>query len=102
MQIDAPDHEVAPCAGAGVESLASKPDLKVVTLHATNFRDVAGTLRQLADDIEAGRYGDVESCGVVIHGDGLNMFGAGPNSEAPTIALLFHEGFMRLKGDFGH
>lgn len=69
---------------------------QVVTLHESNFRDPVATLRNVADDIEAGIFGDVGSVAVVVLGDTMEVFGMGQDSEAPSIALLLHAGFMRL------
>lgn len=65
-------------------------------LRDTNFRDAVATLRKIAGEIEAGDYGEVGSVGVVLLGDRLHVMGAGPDSEAPSVALLLHAGFMRL------
>lgn len=70
--------------------------LQVVQLYETNFRDPAATLRVIADQIEAGHYGEVGSVGVVLLGDTMEVFGAGPDSEPPSVALLLHAGFTRL------
>lgn len=71
-------------------------NLKIVTLNETNFRDPAATLRNIADKIDAGGYGEVGSVGVVLLGDTMEVFGMGSDSEAPSIALLLHSGFMRM------
>ena len=71
-------------------------NLNVVTLHESNFRDPVATLRKIADDIEGGVHGEVGSVGVVILGNTMEVFGFGEDSEAPSIALLLHAGFMRL------
>lgn len=71
-------------------------DLKVVTLQESNFRDPVATMRKIADDMEAGEYGEIGSVGVVLLGDKMEVFGFGPDSEAPSVALLLHAGFMRL------
>jgi hypothetical protein len=71
-------------------------DLKVVELYPSNYRDPVATLRLIADDIEAGKYGDVGSVGLVLLGDTMEVFGIGQDAEAPSIALLLHAGFMRL------
>lgn len=68
----------------------------VVSLYDSNSRDPVATLRRLADDIEAGVYGDVGCVGVVVLGDRLNVFGMGPDSEAPSVGMLLHAGFMEL------
>lgn len=69
---------------------------KVVTLHESNFRDAAATLRVIADQIDAGEYGAIGCAGLVILGDTMEVFGMGPDSEAPSVAMLLHAGFMRL------
>lgn len=68
----------------------------VVTLYAANFRDPVAALRTLADRIEAGEYGDVGCVAVAVLGDTMEIHGCGPDSEAPSVALLFHAAFMRL------
>lgn len=74
----------------------SEPDLKIVELYGSNIRDPVATLRRIADDIEAGVYGSVGSAGLVLLGDTMEVFGFGPDSEAPSVALLLHAGFLRL------
>lgn len=74
----------------------TQPEFKVVTLNESNFRDPVATLRVIADDIEAGKYGDVTSVGLCLFGDSMEVFGMGSDAEAPTIALLLHAGFSRL------
>lgn len=70
--------------------------MKVVTLHESNFRDPVATLRVIADQIEAGKYGEVGCVAVAVLGDTLEVFGAGVDSEAPSVAMTLHAGFMRL------
>jgi hypothetical protein len=74
----------------------SAPDLKLVTLNESNFRDPVAALRKIADEIEAGDFGAVGSVGVVLFGDTMEVFGMGVDAEPPSIALLLHAGFMRL------
>lgn len=69
---------------------------EVVTLHESNYRQPAATLRKIADSIDAGIYGEVTEIGIVLLGDTMEVFGAGPGSEACSIGLLLHSGFMRL------
>ena len=73
-------------------------DLKVVDLYDSNHRDLVATLRRIADDIEAGEYGEVGCAALVIMGDSTEVFGMGEDSEPPSIALLLHGGFMKLSG----
>lgn len=72
------------------------PIAEVVTLYETNFREPVATLRKIADDIEAGSYGEVGSVAVVLLGDTMEVFGAGTDCEAPAIGLLLHAGFTRM------
>lgn len=74
------------------------PELKVVTLKDSNYRDSVATLRKIADEIEAGDFGGVGCAAVVLLGDTMEVFGMGPDSEAPAVALLLHAGFLRLAG----
>lgn len=68
----------------------------VKTIYESNFRDVPATLRRIADEIEAGNYGEVSCVGLVLLGDSLEVFGIGPDSEAPSIALVLNAGAMKL------
>lgn len=68
----------------------------VKTLYESNFRDVPATLRRIADEIEAGSYGDVGCAGLVLLGGSLEVFGMGPDSEAPSVALVLNAGAMKL------
>lgn len=69
---------------------------EVIVLHGSNYRDPVATIRKIADEIEAGKYGGVGCVGVVLLGDTMEVFGAGEDSEAPSVALLLHAGFLRL------
>jgi hypothetical protein len=70
----------------------------VVTLYESNFRDPAATLRHIADNIEAGVYGEIGSLGVVLLGDTCEVFGAGPDSDPSSTALLLQAGAHRMIG----
>jgi hypothetical protein len=70
---------------------------EVVTLFDRNFRDPASTLRAIADDIEAGRYGDVEEVAIAMNAaDTVEVFATGPHSDAGTACLLFTAAIHRL------
>lgn len=71
----------------------------VAVLHKSNFRQVVPTLRALADEIEAGKYGEVGCVAVAVLGDTLEVFGMGPDSEGPSVAALFQAGNLRLIGN---
>lgn len=74
----------------------SAPELKVVQLHESNFRDPVAALRTLADEIERGDFGAVAHVGVVVLGDTLEVFSMGIDSDVPSTGMLLHAGFMRL------
>ena len=70
--------------------------MTVVVLHKSNFRQVSASLRDIADWVDAGEYGEVGCCGLVLLGNKMEVFGFGSDSEAPSVALLLHAGFLRL------
>jgi len=72
------------------------PELKVVPLYESNYRDAVATLRKLADDIENGVYGTVQDIAVVTYGDTLEVFGMGEKTDGGTTVLLLAAGQMRL------
>ena len=69
---------------------------EVVSLYETNSRDIPAMLRRMADDIEAGTYGDVSEAAFVLCGDTLEVFGWGPDQDGATSATLLQAGAMRL------
>lgn len=71
---------------------------EVATLYESNYRDPVAVLRGLADEIEAGDYGEVGCIGVALLGDTFEVFGAGPDSDGTSVAAVLHAGFMRLVG----
>ena len=77
----------------------NKPDLKVVPIYESNFRDAAKTLRVIADQIDAGQHGTVHNLAIVLHNDDMVVFGAGPDESLAETALLLWRGFKRIAGD---
>lgn len=75
----------------------SAPNLKVVEIYPTNFRDVPGALRSVADDVENGVYGDVSCVAISMMGKKIEVFGIGPESEAPMTACLLEIGAKKLR-----
>ena len=73
--------------------------LNLVRFPRPDYLDTVKALRNLADQIEAGDFGEISSCGVVILGEGMEVFGSGPDSAAPTIALLFNAAALRFAKD---
>ncbi len=68
----------------------------IIRLYETNFRDPVATIRKIADEIEAGKYGAVGSLALVFVGNQMEVFSAGEDSEPCSTALLLHSGFLRL------
>ena len=76
----------------------STPELKVVgEIKPPEYKDPVKMLRNLADDIEAGKYGAVNSIAIATFGDdGLQVFGGGEDSVGPTIAMVFQAASMKM------
>lgn len=73
-----------------------KPDLHIVELYPSNFRDVPATLRVVADDIEAGKYGTVGELALVLMGDAVEVFGMGPEACGTSTVCLLQAGALRI------
>jgi hypothetical protein len=73
-------------------------ELKVVgKITPPDYKDPVQMLRNIADDLEAGRYGDVETIVVATNGtNGLEMFGGGRASDAQCCAFVFGAAQVRL------
>lgn len=65
-------------------------------LRDSNLLDVPGTLRRIADSIEAGEYGEVGGATLVVDGDYLEVFYAGTGEAAPNAHLLLHAGAAKM------
>lgn len=76
----------------------NKPDLKVVgEIKPSEYKDPAKMLRNLANDIEAGEFGEVTCIAIATFGDaGLEVFGGGSDSVGPTIAMMFQAASMKM------
>lgn len=61
-----------------------------------NFRDPVATLRTIANEVEAGKWGEVGCVGVVLLGDTMEVWGAGVDSEGPSTGMLLQAGALRL------
>lgn len=72
-------------------------ELKVVTLHESNYRDPVATLRLIADQIEAGEHGEVGCVALVVLGDELSVFGMGPDAEGPSVHYVLCGGARKLE-----
>lgn len=75
-----------------------KPDLKIVgEIKPPEYKDPVQMLRNLADNIEAGEYGDVETLVVALAADqGCEMFGGGRRSSLEECAFLYATAHQRL------
>lgn len=75
-----------------------KPDLKVVgEIKPPEYKDPVKMLRNLANDIEKGKYGEVTCIAIATFGDdGLQVFGGGDDSGGPTIAMVFQAASMKM------
>lgn len=73
-------------------------ELKVVgEIKPPDFKDPAKMLRNIADDIEAGVYGEVNTVVVALSGDsGFSTFGGGRQSSMEHCAFLFGTSAARV------
>jgi hypothetical protein len=70
---------------------------EVTTIYPSNFRDPVPMLRNLADAIESGKYGDVGCVAVSLLGDEMYVFGWGRDSESPSVHLMLCAGARYLE-----
>ena len=78
--------------------MTMKPDLKVVgEIAPPSYKDPVKMLRNLADDIEAGKYGDLTTIVVATWGDnGVDTFGGGMDSDLFHCTYLFGVAHTRM------
>lgn len=69
-------------------------ELRVI--YESNFREPGPTLRVIADEIEAGKHGEVSQVAVVVLGDTCEVFMVGPESNPSETALLLQAGAHRM------
>lgn len=71
-------------------------DLRAVEEFPSERANVVGSLRRLADGIEAGTYGPIRFAAVLIVGDrdGLTMFGYGKVSDLEMAGALARGGYL--------
>lgn len=74
----------------------SEDTLKVVALFESNRRDVSATLRAIADEIDAGKYGEVRQFAAVIDGAGVQVFGSGEDDNIKAAIGLLQVGAQCL------
>lgn len=68
---------------------------EVVTLYDNNFRDIVGTLRAIADEIEQDKYGDVSDFCLVMKSEELDIFHSG-EGDVGTACLLLNAAIYRF------
>jgi hypothetical protein len=78
--------------------MAEVPSLKVVgSIAPPGYKDPVHMLRKIADDIEAGEHGDIDTIVVATFGtDGLDTYGGGRDSDMFHCAYVFGAAHNRL------
>jgi hypothetical protein len=73
-------------------------DFKIVgEISPPPYKDPVQMLRNLANDIEAGKFGEIDTLVIATFGtDGLDMFGGGRDSDMFHCAYLFGAAQARL------
>ena len=69
---------------------------EVIPLYESNYRNPSATLRVIADEIDAGKYGDVNEIALIMNADSLELFGMGKDHDAGTLCLLINAALHRL------
>lgn len=75
---------------------ADDPGPNVVPFPPSAILQPTTMLRKLADDIDAGRYGEVGCVAVAMLADRLEVFAGGLDSDGPSAANVLHAGFLKL------
>lgn len=65
-------------------------------MRQTNLQDVPATLRNIAEGIENGEYGEVLGCVVVLDAKELGVHYMGTGEAAPNTALLLHAAIGKM------
>lgn len=75
-----------------------KPDLKVVgEIKPPEYKDPVQMLRNIADMLEKGEYGEVDTVVVATFGSmGLDIFGGGKDSDLYTCTYVFGSAAARF------
>ena len=68
----------------------------IVLLRDTNLLDIPATLRNIADSIESGEFGEAYGCAVVLDAQDIEVFYAGTGEAAPNTHLLLHAGAHKM------
>jgi len=79
---------------ADIVSIDGRP----IDISPPGYKDAVEMLRAIADDIETGEYGDVDTVVVATAGSaGYNTFGGGKDSDMHACAFLFAASAQRLQ-----
>lgn len=75
-------------------------DSNIETLPIGNLMDIGGMARIFADDVDAGKWGEVERTLVVIQNEnGLTILGWGENTSAYEMMGVFEAAKLRVFAD---
>lgn len=69
---------------------------ELVVMRETNLLDIAATLRNSADSVEAGEYGAASSAVVVLDAHSLEVFYMGTGEAGPNAHLLLASGQTKM------
>lgn len=75
---------------------AKRQAAKLHVMRDSTLRDIPATLRNIAADIEAGKFGTAQGCVVVLDADRLDVFYTGTGETAPNAHLLLHAGAAKM------
>jgi hypothetical protein len=71
----------------------------MATLHLlrdTNLKDIPATLRNIADGIEEGRFGEAHACTVVLDAFKYEVFYTGEGEAGPNAVLMMQIGIGKM------
>lgn len=68
----------------------------LVPMRDYTLRDAPAILRKIADEVEAGHYGEVGEIAAVIMGDKTYTFGFGPTQDGTSTFALLSAGALQL------
>lgn len=68
----------------------------LIVMRETNLLNIPATLREIANDIEAGVFGEATGCAVVLDAQTLEVFYCGTGEAAPNAHLLLHAGAAKM------
>jgi hypothetical protein len=69
--------------------------MNIVTLKESNFRNIAETLRIIANEVESGLHGDVATCALVLTGSQVDVFHMGAGDVADAVFAM-HLGIHKI------